>query len=57
MESYLISMGLTIVLNLLKNEKHRAKYKKALLKVCEAIVRAFPEEAKNVRQEAKNVQP
>lgn len=50
-------MGLTIVLNLLKNEKHRAKYKKALLKVCEAIVRAFPEEAKNVRQEAKNVQP
>jgi len=42
MESYIISMGITIVLNLLKNEANRRKYKNALLKVANAIIAAFP---------------
>ncbi len=44
MESYLISMGITVILNLLKNENNRRKYKNALLKVRDAISAAFPEE-------------
>lgn len=51
MESYLISMGITVTLNLLKNETNRRKYKNALLKVARAIQAAFPEENfENVQQ-------
>ena len=46
MESYLISMGITVVLNLLKNETNRRKYKNALLKVRDAISAAFPAEVR-----------
>lgn len=41
MESYLISMGITVILNLLKSETNRRKYKNALLKVRNAISAAF----------------
>ena len=44
MESYLISMGITIVLNLLKDAKQARKFKNALLKVRNAINAAFPNE-------------
>jgi len=46
MESYLISMGITVILNLLKNADNRRKYKNALLKVRDAISAAFPDEVK-----------
>lgn len=46
MESYLISMGITVILNLLKSEDNRRKYKNALLKVARAIIAAFPDEVK-----------
>lgn len=46
MESYLISMGITVILNLLKNETNRRKYKNALLKVRDTISAAFPDVVK-----------
>lgn len=47
MESYFISMGITVILNLLKNKDNRRKYKNALLKVRDAINAAFPVEVKD----------
>ena len=44
MESYLISMGITVILNLLKNPTVARKYKNALLKVRNGISAAFPGE-------------
>lgn len=44
METYLISMGINVVLQLLKNKKQREQFKSALLKIKNAIAAAFPGE-------------
>lgn len=45
MESYFISMGITVILELLKNPTNRRKYKNAMLKVRNAINQAFAGDA------------
>lgn len=44
MESYLITMGISTVLMVLKDDVMKRKFKNALLKVARAIIAAFPEE-------------
>lgn len=41
MESYFISMGISVVLQLLKNPEHKSKYRSAMLKIRNAINTAF----------------
>lgn len=42
MEEYLIGIGINIILTLLKDPKKVAKFRKALIKVRDALNAAFP---------------
>lgn len=44
MEGYFITMGIAIILKMLKNEKSRRQYKNAMMKLRDGINAAFPEE-------------
>lgn len=41
METYFISMGISVILQMLKNPDNRRKYRNAMLKVRNAINAAF----------------
>lgn len=43
MEGYFITMGISIILKMLKNEKSRRQYKNAMIKLRDGITAAFPE--------------
>ncbi len=44
METYFISMGISVILQMLKNETHRRKYRHAMIKVRNAINTAFADD-------------
>jgi hypothetical protein len=44
MEQYFITMGVAVILQMLKNPAHRAGYKSAMLKVRNAINLAFADD-------------
>ncbi len=43
MEGYFITMGIAIILKMLKNDKSRKQYKNAMIKLRDGINAAFPE--------------
>ncbi len=45
MEGYFISMGISVVLQLLKNSAHKQTYRSAMLKIRNAINTAFAGDA------------
>ncbi len=56
MEGYFITMGISIILKMLKNDKSRRQYKNAMIKLRDGINAAFPElEEKTARQKADEV--
>lgn len=46
MEGYFITMGIAIILKMLKNDKSRRQYKNAMMKLRDGINAAFPEAVK-----------
>ncbi len=47
MEGYFITMGIAVILKMLKNDKSRKQYKNAMMKLRDGINAAFPEGTKD----------